>query len=165
MHNRLQGTSCNFSHFINVKARFRIRAPDSQIHAQTTPTLTSQLQKRIRKKKKGENLIILSHTENKGTLYSSWRLVARTLKPAALPLTYKGLEVINSHHHTYFIQVYPLLITHSLVSKSGTYWLLTGSDCPGGKSVSFKWLVHFTGTVNLHTENLQVVDTLGEGEM
>lgn len=119
---------------------------------------------RKKKKKKSENLKIPSCTKNKGKLYSSWRLVARMLNLSALPLTHKGSEVINCLCNVYFVQVYPLLITHTPVSKSGTYWLLTGSDCPGGKSVSFKWLVHFTGTVNLHTGNLQVVGTLGEGE-
>lgn len=157
-------TLCNFSQFTNVTAKFRIRAPGSQIHAQTIFTSTSQLHRTKEEKKKSENLKIPSCTKNKGKLYSSWKLVARMLNLSALPLAHKGSEVINCLCNVYFVQVYPLLITHTPVSKSGTYWLLTGSDCPGGKSVSFKWLVHFTGTVNLHTGNLQVVGTLGEGE-
>jgi len=109
-----------------------------------------------------ENLRIPSCSESKGKSYSSWRLIARMLHLAVLPLTHKGSEVTNCLYNVYFILVYPLLITHTSVSKSGTYWLLIGSDWPGGKSVSFKWLVHFRGTINLHTGTLQVVATLGE---
>lgn len=116
------------------------------------------------KKRKTEykNLRILSCSQSKGKSYSSWRLIARKLHLAALPLTHKGSDIINCLCNMYFIQVYPLLITHTSVSKSGIYWLLTGSDWPGGKSVSFKWLVHFTDTINLHRGNLQVVGTLGD---
>lgn len=74
------------------------------------------------KKKKNENKRISKFLlVVKDKLYFSQRLLARMLYLVALHLRHKDSEVINCLCNMFFIQVYPLLITHTSVSKSGTY--------------------------------------------
>lgn len=114
-----------------------------------------------KRKMEYENFKIPSCTVTKGKSYSSWWPIARIPHLAALPLTHKGSEVINCLCNMYFIQVYPYWsLTLRLVNQEPTDYSLPLTDLVVNVSVSSGCCT--TGTINLHTRDLQVVGTLRE---